>query len=70
MSYLFLVAPDVVVGIGSEYFGVYLSCVEIYIYICSVDHAELPVILYLLQCLLCHMLSKMKSSGIYIIYIG
>ena len=30
MSYLFLVSPDVV-GIGSEYFVVYLSCVYIYI---------------------------------------
>ena len=48
-------------GIGSEYFVVYLSCV----YICSTDYVELPVILYLLQCLVYHMLSKMKrSSGI------
>ena len=29
MSYLFLVSPDVV-GIGSEHFVVYLSCVYIY----------------------------------------
>ena len=62
LSYLFLVSPNVV-GIGSEYFVVYLSCV----YICSADYVELPVILYLLQCSVYHMLSKMKrSSGIYI----
>ena len=30
MSYLFLVSPHVV-GIGSEYFVVYLSCVYIYV---------------------------------------
>ena len=44
MSYLFMVSD--VVGIGSEYFVVCLSCV----YICSADYVELPVILYLLQC--------------------
>ena len=60
MSYLFLVSPDVL-GIGSEYFVVYLSCV----YICSADYVELPVLLYLLQCLVYHMLSEMRrSSGI------
>ena len=64
MSYLFLVSPDVV-DIGSEFFVVYLSCE--YIYICSAIYAELPVLLYLLQCLVCHMLSKMRiSSGILI----
>ena len=57
MSYLFLVSPDVV-GIGSEYFVDYLSCV----YICSADHVELPVILYLLQCLVHRMLSKWKEA--------
>ena len=62
VSYLFVVSPDVV-GIGSDYFFVYLSC----IYICSADYVGLPVLLYLLQCLVYHMLSKMrKSSGIYI----
>ena len=45
-------------GIGSEYFVVYLSCV----YICSADYVELPVILYLFQCLIYHMLSKMKRK--------
>ena len=35
----------------------------IYIYICSADYAELPVLLYLLQCLVYHMLSKTRSSG-------
>ena len=37
-------------------------------YICSADYVGLPVLLYLLlQCLvLYHMLSKMRSSGIYI----
>ena len=43
VSYLFLVSLHVV-GIESEYFVVYLSCV----YICEADHVELPVILYLL----------------------
>ena len=49
-----MVSPDVV-DTGSEYFAVYLSCV----YICSAGYAELPVVLlYLLQCLVYHMLSK------------
>ena len=48
--------------IGSEHFVVYLSCV--YIYICSAGDAELPVVLYLLQCLVYHMLSKRgRNSG-------
>ena len=35
-----------------------------YIYICSAGYAELPVLLYLLQCLVYHMLSKTgRSSG-------
>ena len=53
-----MVFPDVV-DIGSEYFVLYLSCV--YRYICSADYAELTVLLYLLQCLVCHMLSKMNT---------
>ena len=48
--------------IGSEYFVVYLSCVYIYIYI-STGYPELPVLLYLLQCLVYHMLSKTRCSG-------
>ena len=64
LSYLFLVSPDVV-GIGSEYFVVYLSCVYILRSMRSADYVELPVILYLLQCLVYRMLSKMKrGSGI------
>ena len=55
--------------IGSEHFVVYLSCV--YIYICSAGDAELPVVLYLLQCLVYHMLSKTRrSSGSLHIVIG
>ena len=53
-----------VVGTGSEYFVVYLSCVYIvrlimssYLFFCT---------RYLLQCSAYHMLSKMRSSGIYI----
>ena len=49
--------------IGSEYF---LSICRAYILvpgICSADHAGLPVLLYLLRCLVNHMLSKMRSSG-------
>ena len=65
-----MVSP-VVVGIGSEYFVVYLSYVYteyIYVYICSADYVELPVLLNLLQCLVYHMLFKMRrSSGIYIL---
>ena len=41
-----MVSPDVV-DIGSEYFVVYLLC----IYVCSADYVEIPVLLYLLQCL-------------------
>ena len=38
------------------------------IYTCLADYVELPVLLYLLQCLVYHMLSKMRrSSGIYIL---
>ena len=40
-----MVSPDVV-GIGSEYFVVYFR-----VYICSADYVGLPVLLYLLQCL-------------------
>ena len=37
------------------------------VYICLADYVELPVLLYLLQFLVYHMLSKMRrSSGIYI----
>ena len=37
--------------------------------ICSADYVKLPVLLYLPQCLVYHMLSKMRrSSGIYILY--
>ena len=32
-------------------------------YICSADYVEVPVLLYLLQCLVCHMLSKMRRSS-------
>ena len=53
-----MVSPDVV-DIGSEYFVVYLSCV----YICSAGYAELLVLLYLVQCLVYHMLSKMRRSS-------
>ena len=43
-------------------FFVSLSCV--YIYMCSAGHAELPaVLLYLLQCLVYHMLSKTRRSS-------
>ena len=53
-----MVSPDVV-GIGSEYFVVYFR-----MYICSADYVGLPVLLYLLQCLVYHMLSKMRRSSV------
>ena len=54
-----MVSPDVV-DIGSEYFVVYLSCV----YICSADYVELPIVLlYLLRCLVYHMLSKTRRNS-------
>ena len=56
-----MVSPDVV-GNGSEYFVVYFRVYRV----CSADYVELPVLLYLLQCFVYHMLSKMRSSGIYI----
>ena len=43
VSYLFLVSLHVV-GIESEYFVVYLSCVYIYVRL-NIYHVELPVIL-------------------------
>ena len=56
-----MVSPDVV-DVGSEYFVVYLSCVYID-YVCSAGYAELPgVLLYPLQCLVYHMLSKTRRS--------
>ena len=55
-----MVSPDVV-GVGSEHFVVYLSCIRI----CSTVYVELPVLLYLLQYLVYHMLFIL-SSGIYI----
>ena len=47
---------------------VFCCCLFSYVYICSADYVGLPVLLYLLQCLVpYHMLSKMRrSSGIYI----
>ena len=33
------------------------------IYVCSAGYAELPVLLYLLQCLVYHMLSKTRRSS-------
>ena len=43
-----------------EYFVVYLSCV----YICSADYVELPIVLlYLLRCLVYHMLSKTRRKS-------
>ena len=46
-------------GIGSEYFVVYLLCV----YICQADYVELPVFLVsTFQCLVYHMLSKWKEA--------
>ena len=53
-----MASPDVV-DIGSEYFVAYLSCV----YICSADYRELPVLLYLPQCLVYHMLSKTRRTS-------
>ena len=55
-----------------EYFVVYLSCV--YIYICSTVYVELPIVLlYLLQCLMYHMLSKTRRNSrrlhIYIVHL-
>ena len=44
-----MASPDVV-DIESEYFVVYLSR----IYMCSFGYVELPVLLYLLQCLVYH----------------
>ena len=49
-----------------EHFVVYLSCVYIvYIYICSAGSVELPVVvlLYLLQCLVYHMMSKTRRNS-------
>ena len=40
-----------------------ICCACIYMYVCSVDYAELPVLLYLVQCLVYHMLSKMRRSS-------
>ena len=37
-------------------------------YICSADYVELPVLLCLLLCLVYHMLSKIRSSGIRFTY--
>ena len=53
-----MVSPDVV-DIGSEYFVVYFRVYTIVPYICSADYVGLTVLLYLLQCLVYHVLSKM-----------
>ena len=45
-----------------EYFVVYLLCV--YIYMCSAGYVELPIVLlYLLRCLVYHMLSKTRRNA-------
>ena len=60
-----MVSSDVV-GIASEYFVVYLSCVDD-IYVQPIMSSYLFFCTrYLLQCSAYHMLSKMRSSGIYI----
>ena len=43
-----------------------LLSIFVCVYICSADYVGLPAPLYLLRCLVYHMLSKMRrSSGIY-----
>ena len=41
------------------YFVVYLLCV----YICSVGYVQLPVLLYLLRCVVYHMLSQTRRNS-------
>ena len=53
-----MVSPDVVV-VGSEYFAVYLS----HVYMYSAGYAKLTVLLYLLRCLVYHMLSKTRRCS-------
>ena len=43
--------------------SIVLSICRAYIHTCSAGYAELPVLLYPLQCLVYHMLSKTRSSG-------
>ena len=42
-----------------------LLSIFVCIYICSADYVGLPVLLYLLQCLVYHMLPKMRRSSGY-----
>ena len=42
------------------YWILVFCCLFSYVYICSADYVERPVLLYLLQCLVYHMLSKMR----------
>ena len=42
-----------------KYFVVYFLCV----YICSAGYVELPVLLYLLRCLVYHMLSETRRNS-------
>ena len=47
-----------------EYFVVFLSCVQVYIYIGSAGYVELPIVLlHLLRCLVYHMLSKTRRNS-------
>ena len=50
--------------------SILLSICRVYIpgslYVRLIMSSYVPVLLYLLQCLVDHMLSKMRSSGIYI----
>ena len=60
-----MVSPDIV-DIGSEYFVVYLLCVYVYIYMC-VRLVMPSYLLYILQCLVYHILSKRtrNSAGLH-----
>ena len=51
-------------------FDLSMLSVFVCIYICSADCVGLPFVLYLLQCLVYHILSKMRrSSGIYVVLV-
>ena len=61
-----MVSSDVV-GIGSEYFVVYLC---VYIYICSADYVELPVLLYQVSTPMFSMSHVVQNEKLWNLHIG
>ena len=66
VPYLFLVSPYVV-GIGSEYFVVYLLCIYRLVYVRLTMSSYLLFCIYFSMFGISHAVQMKRSSGIYIV---